>query len=381
MLIATAAAVLGIVIGFARLREGSHQGHRADDPRQRLVLRPDRHRVHGRPGPRGVRGDGVVRRQRRRRRRQRRRPGRAGIAGELRKGQTGYVRIYAGDHRHRRRRAARLVRPRARDPLMGEGVFDRALGDGLPIRPARDRAGAMHRTSGDSPDGAVVHGRVPDPHRPHPRAGRRRARRRRHRQAPARARQADRPAVQRGDRRAERLAARPVRVRRRRLPVRVAAPVDRGVGHLVAPRRRRHLAVPRRAHRRAVPAGDRRRRPAPRREAVPRLAAAARGRRDGQLPQPRPVRVLHLLRDRARADVLPHRRVGLRRPRLRGDEVLPVHDVRLGVHARRHHRHGLPRPRQHRRTSRSTSTTSPSTPTSPRRRRAGCSSPSPSRSP
>ena len=84
------------------------------------------------------------------------------------------------------------------------------------------------------------------------------------------------------------------------------------VGHLLAPRRRRHLAVPRRAHRGAVPAGDRRRRPAPRREAVPRLAAAARGRRDGQLPQPRPVRLLHLLRDRARADVLPHRRVGLR---------------------------------------------------------------------
>ena len=89
------------------------------------------------------------------------------------------------------------------------------------------------------------------------------------------------------------------------------------VGDLVAPRRRRHLAAARRAHRRAVPARDPRRRPAPRREAVPRLAAAARGRRDGQLPQPRPVRVLHLLRDRARADVLPHRRLGLRRPAVR----------------------------------------------------------------
>ena len=38
----------------------------------------------------------------------------------------------------------------------------------------------------------------------------------------------------------------------------------------------------------------------------------------GSLPQPRPVPVLRLLRDRARADVLPHRRLGLRQPRLRG---------------------------------------------------------------
>ena len=42
------------------------------------------------------------------------------------------------------------------------------------------------------------------------------------------------------------------------------------MGHLVAPRRRRHLAAPRRADRPAVPAGHPRRRPAPRREAVPR---------------------------------------------------------------------------------------------------------------
>ena len=58
----------------------------------------------------------------------------------------------------------------------------------------------------------------------------------------------------------------------------------------------------------------------------------------------RPVPVLRVLRDRARADVLPHRRVGPRQPRLRGDQVLPVHDARLGVHARRHRRHGVPAP-------------------------------------
>ena len=59
----------------------------------------------------------------------------------------------------------------------------------------------------------------------------------------------------------------------------------------------------------------------------------------GSFLSPRPVRVLHLLRDRARADVLPHRRLGVREPGLRGHEVLPVHDARLGVHARRADRH------------------------------------------
>ena len=52
-------------------------------------------------------------------------------AGELRKGQTGYVRGYAGDHRRRRRRAPRLVRARAGDPD-GRASLDRALGDGFP---------------------------------------------------------------------------------------------------------------------------------------------------------------------------------------------------------------------------------------------------------
>jgi NADH-quinone oxidoreductase subunit M len=56
-----------------------------------------------------------------------------------------------------------------------------------------------------------------------------------------------------------------------------------------------------------------RRRPAPRPQALPVVDAAARSRDDGQLPQPRPVPVLRVLRDRARADVLPHRRLGLRR--------------------------------------------------------------------
>ena len=45
-------------------------------------------------------------------------------------------------------------------------------------------------------------------------------------------------------------------------------------------------------------------------------------------------RVLHVLRVRARADVLPHRGLGPRQPPLRGDEVLPVHRGRLGVPVR-----------------------------------------------
>ena len=45
--------------------------------------------------------------------------------------------------------------------------------------------------------------------------------------------------------------------------------------------------------------------------------------------------VLRLLRVRARADVLPHRGLGPRQPGLRGDEVLPLHDGRLGVPVRR----------------------------------------------
>ena len=49
---------------------------------------------------------------------------------------------------------------------------------------------------------------------------------------------------------------------------------------------------------------------APRRQAVLRLAPAARGRLPRRVPRARPLPVLRVLRDRARADVLPHRRAG-----------------------------------------------------------------------
>ena len=243
--------------------------------------------------------------------------GRAGTAGELRKGQSGFVRAYAGDHRHRRRAAC----------SPGSSSCE----------------GCSEWTD--------VRGRVPDPHRarsscrssarwPSPLAG----------QPPARARQARRPARQRGHRRAERLDA-----------GRSSTTGDAGFqfvskhSWIEAWGISWHLGVDGISLFLVVLTGvlfplailgaD----PHHDEQAVPRLAAAARSRRDGQLPQPRPVRVLHLLRDRARADVLPHRRVGLRRPAVRGDEVLPVHDVRLGVHARRHRRHRVPRPRRRRR--------------------------------
>ena len=54
---------------------------------------------------------------------------------------------------------------------------------------------------------------------------------------------------------AQPVAARRLRHRRGWLPVRVPARVDRALGDLLVPRRRRHLAAARRAHRNPVPAG------------------------------------------------------------------------------------------------------------------------------
>ena len=56
----------------------------------------------------------------------------------------------------------------------------------------------------------------------------------------------------------------------------------------------------------------------------------------GGVPRPRPVCLLRLLRNRACADVLPHRAVGSRRAGLCRHEVLRLHDVRFGVDAGRH---------------------------------------------
>ena len=99
--------------------------------------------------------------------------------------------------------------------------------------------------------------------------------------------------------------------------------------------RRRHLAVPGRAHRAPVPDRLLAAKPAPRRQGrtTPGSLVLEAGC-IGRVPRARPVPVLRLLRDRARPDVLPHRRVGPRPAGLRRDQVLPLHDVRLGVHAR-----------------------------------------------
>ena len=113
--------------------------------------------------------------------------------------------------------------------------------------------------------------------------------------------------------------------------------------HLVAPRRRRHLAVPRRAHRRAVPARDRSApTPAPRRQAVLRLAAAARGRLHGMFL------ALDLFLFFVFFEIVLVPMYFLIGGWGYGDrvyaatEVLPLHDARLGVHARRHPGPGVP---------------------------------------
>ena len=94
-------------------------------------------------------------------------------------------------------------------------------------------------------------------------------------------------------------------------------------------------------------------------EVVHVLDAAARVGDDRRVPRARRDRVLHLLRVRARADVLPHRGLGSRQPALRGDEVLPVHRGRLRVPVRRDPVGRVPAPARDARTSPSTCACSP----------------------
>ena len=68
-------------------------------------------------------------------------------------------------------------------------------------------------------------------------------------------------------------------------------------------------------------------------EGVPRADPDPRGRDERHVRRPGPDPVLRLLRDRAAPDVLHDRRVGRPEPRVRVDQVLPVHAVRLGADA------------------------------------------------
>ena len=68
-------------------------------------------------------------------------------------------------------------------------------------------------------------------------------------------------------------------------------------------------------------------------EGVPRADPPARGRHERHVRRPGPHPLLHLLRDRPAPDVLHDRRLGRSEPRVRVDQVLPLHAVRLGADA------------------------------------------------
>ena len=78
--------------------------------------------------------------------------------------------------------------------------------------------------------------------------------------------------------------------------------------------------------------------------AGPRVLVLRAGARSGHARRvrlARPVPVLPVLGRDARADVFPHRRLGIRAAHLRGDQVHPLHDGGQRADAHRHHRAGL----------------------------------------
>ena len=119
--------------------------------------------------------------------------------------------------------------------------------------------------------------------------------------------------------------------------------MDSVVRHRLFRRRRRHQPLPRCADRIPDAAGaavilgiD------PQTcEGVRDVRARARGRHARRLHRARPVSVLRVLGRDARADVLPHRHLGLRQPCLRGHQVHALHDGRQRADARRHPGAGL----------------------------------------
>ena len=130
----------------------------------------------------------------------------------------------------------------------------------------------------------------------------------------------------------------------RRLPVRRPPPLDPGSAS------RWHLGVDGISLFLVVltgvlfPLAIARRRPAPRREAVLRVDAAARGRAASARSSRSTCSCSSSSSRSCSCRCTSSSAVGPRRPRLRRHQVLPVHDVRLGVHARRHHRDRVPAP-------------------------------------
>ncbi len=119
--------------------------------------------------------------------------------------------------------------------------------------------------------------------------------------------------------------------RQRRVPAREPARVGAVARDLVAPRRRRDLRVPPAHGGGPVPARHRGRQGAEPAPVLRGVDAAARGGMPRELRVARPDHVLLVLRADARARVLRHDRVGIRGTGLRGDQVLRLHLLGLGL--------------------------------------------------
>ena len=226
-----------------------------------------------------------------------------------------------------RRHRERHGRPRAPGSRTPGGRSRRASCAATPSR-SSSASSACSSTWGSGSD-AVAHDRhVPAPRGRAGAAGRPRDARRR--------RPVDRAVRRRRHLRRVARHLRTVRGGRRRLPDGGAGRVDPLARHQLRAGRGRREPVDGAAHHVPVPARDPRVvEGGPERPPVHDLDAGARVRRARHVPRARPAAVLRVLRGDPRPDVPDHRRLGRRATRVRGREVLPVHDGGLGVPARR----------------------------------------------
>ena len=122
-----------------------------------------------------------------------------------------------------------------------------------------------------------------------------------------------------------------------RVPVPRGPAVDRVLRHALHARRRRHQRRARDPDDAAERGGDRLQLGADpdQGQGLLRRDAAAHGRHDRRLREPRPLPLLRLLGSQPLPDVLPHRHLGRPAPHLRHGEVRHLHPGRVAPHARR----------------------------------------------